>query len=330
MAQTKLTIANLKTLIQTYADDTLQLIAKGDYEYDRETFSQLIVKIGKMVMLDSDFTDRLPELDVEPLLHGLDIEEYFINLFLPKDHDPTGATALAPDDPTFENAVYTKPWPRKTFTQTVRDNAYKKASLNGDAYSALIANVIKRWTDSRIVYKYGLKRQLLGNAVEHVLAAKTANADLTVVQKLAKPVDEATSVAFVEAIKDRATQLGLFETDTNNLGGVVAKAPSLTLYVRGSDIVPKLDTMLAGAFNKDRAEIPITIKILEDFGTHATDANVYAILMDTRTVGLHSHDLNTESQRNSQGEFTNLFAHETYVGFISKFTNINIFTTTGL
>ena len=54
-------------------------------------------------MHDSQFSDRLSELEGEELPYGTSIEEYFINLAPAKDHDPDGATDLAPERPDFED-----------------------------------------------------------------------------------------------------------------------------------------------------------------------------------------------------------------------------------
>ena len=109
---------------------------------------------------------------------------------MPTDHDPSGSNAMAPDDPNFEDAVYTKQLPRKTFKQTVRDNVYEKAMLSQADLSSVISNVVKRLKDSQIVYKYNVKRQLLetcGLAVKN-----TDNTNLTIVHKHAVPNDNAT------------------------------------------------------------------------------------------------------------------------------------------
>lgn len=325
----KLTLTGLSTLVKAYVDSALTRISADDYTVDQETYSGLLVKIGKQIMQDSTFTDRLSELDGEDLPLGTTIEEYFINLLVPTAWDGTGANALTPDDPVFEKAFYSKELGRKTFTQTLRDNVFEKAMISNENASAIASQIIKAWTDSRTLFKYNAKRQLLGNVIDQVNTAVTANANLTMVQEHAKPVNVATAESFIKLVKERITELSQFVTESNNMGAVPSRAESLVLYVKGSDILPVLDVdALAGAFHKDKVEIPVIIKQVEDFGD-TTDTNTYAILMDTRTARLHSHRLNVESQRNSNGEFTNLFAHETYIQYISNFTNINIFKPSG-
>lgn len=331
MAQTKLTLTNLATLTLAYIDAELQMIAADDFEYDRETYSNLIVKIGKQLMQDSMFTDRLQELSGEELPFGTTIEEYFINLLLAKDWDGTGADALAPDDPIFGAAYYSKLLGRKTYKQTLRDNVFEKAMLGKNEAAAVAAQILKKLNDSVEVTRYGYKRQLLGNLIDKVVAAQNDDATLTMVHPHTVPSNVATAEAFIKLIKKRVTELAEFLTDTNNMSKVIAKADSLILYIKGSDIIPELDVeALAGAFNQSKVEIPVEVKILEDFGTITEDANVYAILMDPRTVRLHPHNLNAETQRNADGEFTNFYVHESYTGYISGYTNVNVFTTTGV
>lgn len=329
MAQTKLTLTNLAALAAAYIDAELQMIAAADFEYDRETYSNLIVKIGKQLMQDSMFTDRLQELTGEELPYGTTIEEYFINLLLAKDWDGTGTDALAPDDPIFGSAYYSTLLGRKTYKQTLRDNVFEKAMLGTNEAAAVAGQILKKLSDSVEVTRYNYKRQLLGNLIDKVVAAEGADSTLSMVHTIAKPTTTQTAEAFIKLIKKRVTELSEFLTDTNNMSKVVARADSLILYIKGSDVIPELDVeALAGAFNQDKVQIPVEVKILEDFGTITGDANVYAILMDPRTVRLHPHRLNAESQRNADGEFTNFYVHESYTGYISGYTNVNVFTTT--
>lgn len=326
----KLTLTNLASLVNTTIDADKQLIDASDYEFDTDTYSGLIVKIGKQIMEDSTFTDRLPELDGENLPFGTDIEEYFINLALPIAHDPTGASALAPQDPVFEDAAYSKSLGRKTFKETLRDNMYEKALLGQTEASAIAAQVLKRWSDQRTLFRYSAKKELLGNLIEKVDEAQSDNSDLTMIHTQAKPADVETAEAFIKKVKERVTELSEFITDTNNIGAVPAKSDSLILYIKGSDIIPNIDVeALAGAFNPDKVQIPVEVRIVEDFGTVTGDdaGKVYAILADTRIARLHSHRLATESERNATGEFTNMLAHETYIAYISKFVNVNLFKT---
>ena len=316
---TKLTQANLATLAQSYIDGTKLAIPGSEFEYDRNALSDLILKIGKQIFLDSTFTDDLPELDAAELPYGTTIEEYFRGLKLPVNYDPDGVGNMAPDRLPFSEAVYSKELGRKTFTETIDDNKYENAMLGSQEMATLAAMIIKRLYDSRDLYAYAIKRQLIG------YAADRATGDQLVT--IAKPIDSTTGEAFAKRIKQLHTELTKFTSEKYNYAGEIAKSPSVTLYVRGSDIVPSLDVdLLAGAFNVDKALVPIEIKELQDFGVLTTNPDVYAVLFDPRGIKLHPHRISTSFDRNGKGEFTNQHLHATYTGFISNNTNFVAFT----
>lgn len=319
----KLTLLGLSQLVSQYVVGDKIMIDGDEFGIDRESISKLVVKIGKQLMLDSDFADRLPELDAEELPYGTTIEEYFINLAMAKDHDPDGKTDLAPDRLEFSQAAYSKTLGRKTFKVTIDDNKYEKALLGGAEASALFAYLIKRLYDSHTLFMFATKRQLLGVLVDKIPANTETRIQIV---ELAKPVDTATGEAFTKKVKTMHTELTEFENEKYNLGEVVAISPNVTMYLKGSDILPVVDVdVLAGTFQVSKAEVPTKMKQLKDFGVIEKHTGVYGIMLDPRGVKLHQHRFNANSKHNAEGEFTNFYLHTTLVGFISKFTNAVIF-----
>src|SRR5690554_3754055 len=294
----KLTIPTLKSLVVAQIDADLQA-QDAPFDPSAETITGLLIKIGKQITQDSTFVDRLPELEGDELAFGTTIEEYFTDLVLPVNYDPDGSTNMAPKRLTFEEVVYSYELPRKTIPVTVDDNKMEKALLGQGEFSTLVAQITKRLNDSLQVYKYFIKKQLLGNFISKV--PTTANPKITVI---AKPTDTATGEAWIKAVKKQVTRLGTFLTEDANLNNVLATAPTLQLYVL-PEILEVIDVdVLAGAFNSSKVEIPVSIKQLEDFGTLAANENTYALLIDPRGVKLHGHRFSATSDRNGQGEFT--------------------------
>ena len=317
----KLTIPTLKALVVAQIDADLQA-QDAPFDPSAENITGLLIKIGKQITQDSTFVDRLPELEGDELAFGTTIEEYFTDLVLPVNYDPDGATNMAPKRLTFEDVVYSYELPRKTIPVTVDDNKMEKALLGQGEFSTLVAQITKRLNDSLQVYKYFIKKQLLGNFISKVPA--TANPKITVI---AKPTDTTTGEAWIKAVKKQVTRLGTFLTEDANLKNVLATSPTLELYVL-PEILEVIDVdVLAGAFNSSKVEIPVSIKQLEDFGTLTANENTYALLIDPRGVKLHGHRFSATSDRNGQGEFTTYYNHYTPIGYISKYTNIHLFTT---
>lgn len=320
----KLTISALAALVAAQVDaDKIGVDLPNTP--DINTFTKMVEKIGKQLMLDSDFSDRFPELDGEELPFGTTIEEYFVNMVLPVAFDPDGTSALAPKRLSLEDAAYSFALDRKTIPATIDDAKYESSMLGLSQFSSLVAQITKQFHDSKLVYKQKLKQQLIGRFIEKIPAN---SASTTMITDLAIPTDTASGEAFVKQVKKQVTELSLFDTETNNLGGVVARSPELVLYIKSSAILPVLDVdVLAGAFNSNKVEIPVTVKQVENFGELDANENTWAILMDPRGVRLHGHRDDYTSEYNAVGQFTTLYNHYTPIGFISKFTNVHIWRT---
>lgn len=314
----KLTISDLQTIVSAVIDDT-KIAIDSPFVPTYDTITGLVNKIGKQLMLDSNFEDRLPEFEGEMLAYGGTIEEYFTNLILPVDFDDDGATTLAPSRPTFEDIVYSYPLLKKTFKTTIDDGKMENYLLGQEEFSTLVAQITKALYDSLAVYKYGLKRQLLGNMISLVPTTGTPKTNV----KLAKPSDTASAEAFVKSVKNKFEYMTNIHDDIS-LGGVVARSnpEDLVLYIT-EGIKSILDVDLeGGTFNVGKVQIPVQVKSLENFGTPTAHANAYAVLVDTRGLRIHTKRQSATSQYNGEGEFTNFYLHYEPVGFISKYINL--------
>lgn len=318
----KLTLSGLQTIVSAVIDDT-KIAVDSPFVPTYNSITGLVNKIGKQLMLDSNFEDRLPELEGEMLPWGGTIEEYFTNLILPVAFDPDGATALAPKRPTFEDVVYSYPLLKKTFATTIDDGKMENHLLGQEEFSALIAQITKALYDSLAIYKYGLKKQLMGDAIALLPVAGPL---VKTVVALAKPVDTATAEAFAKSVKNKFEYMTNLHDDITINGTVVARSnpEDLVLYVT-EGITSVLDVDLeGGAFNVGKVQIPVRVKALENFGVipGAKHLTAYALLVDTRGLRIHTKRQSATSQYNGEGEFTNFFLHYEPVGYISKYTNI--------
>lgn len=332
----KLTLANLANLVKTVIDQEIIAMSKTDFDLtvDRNTISSLTVKIGKQIMNDSSFTDRLAEFEAEELPFGTTIEEYFIHMILPETYDKDGATTLAPRRPEFADPFYSKELPRKTLPTTVDDSKYENAMLGPTEMSGLVATILKRLNDAFNLYKYGLKRELIGEMIRRV--PNNVAGTSTMITEMNIPTTTAEGEAWIKDVKVHITENSKFVTSTNNLAGVPAVAPSLVLLVKGSLLIPEIDVgTLAGAFNIGKVEIPVRVIEVEDFGdlenaleddgtTPSKNKDAWAILLDPRGIAVHSHNVTSTHQYNAQGEFTNYYIHYTPIGYLSHFTNVHI------
>lgn len=323
----KLTQAALKTLVASLVAATKQ--ANGTYTPSYESITGLVNKIGMQVTFDSNFTDLLPELDAGTLDYGESIEEWFMNLSLPQNYDGDGANVMAPSRPTFAANAYSYLLDRKTIKTTEDNTKLQKAVLGASEHDQLIAKVTKRLYDSKQMFDYSIKKQLLGNLIGKAVVSGTAlysgGPNSTMTTDIAAPTDTTTGEAYIKAVKKQIIELN-FYTETNNLNGSLAKAEDLVLFIKGSEIGPAIDVdVLAGAFNKELVEIPVKVVVVPDFGTLTVNTKAHSLLMDSRAAKLYWQNTNFESQRNGEGEFTNFWIHGTPLGLISKNVNYHVF-----
>lgn len=310
----KMTAEGIKTLASTYVAAAKQA---GSWSGSTNNLYGAIDKIGKMVMLDGSFIDKLPELDGDELPLGKTIEEYFIDLTLPEAYSnitTEGAKDVVPALPTVEACSYNYSLGREKIKTTVPYNNVERAARSVEDASNMITKVLERLGNSYEMFKFAAKKQLIGNA-----AAKAVTAGL--VTTIAQPTDTATSEAFIKQVKtDVETASFAHEGGLN--GSLIGAAPSLILYVK-KGVMPVVEVeALAGAFNAEKLAIPATVKVVDDFGSNN---DVYAVLADPRGIKLHRDYHAIRQSENADGDFINYVDHSEHTGFISKNTFIKVY-----
>ena len=305
----KLTINGLQTLVQTYVAAAKQA---GAWNASTNNMYGAIDKIGKMVMLDGGFIDKLPELDGEELPLGKTIEEYFIDLTLPEAYSnitAEGAKDVVPALPTVEQCAYSYSLGREKIKTTVPyDNVERAARTTADA-SNMITKVLERLGNSYEMFKFASKKQLIGNAADKAVTAG-------LVTTIAIPTNTATGEAFIKQVK-QDVETASFPNEGGLNKSLIGSAPSLVLYVK-KGVMPSLEVdTLAGAFNEGRLAIPASVKVVDDFGI-MTDTKVWAVLVDPRGIKLHRDYHAIRQSENADGDFINYVDHSEHTGFISK------------
>lgn len=174
-----LTYESIKTIIASYVDAQKQ--ADPTYTPSVEELTGMVKKIGLQKILDTEYLDDLPELDGENLPLGTTIEEAFQDLIAPQDY--SDQRDLNNHYPSYRPVTYSYDLGRKTFTETRPLYAMQEACINQETFANLGALMYKRLYDSRAIFKYGCKIQLLKNWIAKVDAAYTAATEFAVSTK---------------------------------------------------------------------------------------------------------------------------------------------------
>ena len=325
----KMTISDLQTFVASYVAVAKQA---GTWSATQDNFAGLQDKIGKQVTIDGLFNDKLSELDGDALPLGKTIEEWFIDLTLPEafsgNNSTEGAKDIVPQLPTVQDVAYSYTLGRKKIKTTMPYGNFERGMLSAEGVGEMSAKIMERLQNSQDLYKYAIKKQLLGNVID-----KGITASLT--EEVAVPADTVSAEAFIKAVKNCAEDAS-FAHEGDCLAGsgaLIGATPSLVLYIK-KGIMSSIEVdALAGAFNQEKLAMPVRIKVVDDFGTCQTAANVtnfgkcYALLVDERAVRLHEGYNATRTSENADGDFVNFVKHTEYTGFISKYVYVHIFKT---
>lgn len=166
----KLSLEALKLAVASYVDETLIGVS---FQETRDNIVGLLDKIGKIVSLDTNFYDKLPELDGEELALGKTVEEWYQDLILAVDYnqDTDGSRALKFYSPTYRPASYSMTLGKKMIPESIPNNNIERAVNNQSEFVSIVATMTKRLSDSRDAWKYQCKRQLLGVICDKVVSA---------------------------------------------------------------------------------------------------------------------------------------------------------------
>lgn len=236
-----------------------------------------------------------------------------------------GAKDIIPQLPTVQDVVYDYDLGRKKIKTTMPYGNFEKAMLSSEGVSQMSAKIMERLQNSQDVYKYAIKKQLIGNMIDKAITANCA-------EELAKPADTDTSEAFIKAIKECAEAASFSHEGDSLSGALIGATPELVLFIK-KGVMPTVEVdALAGAFHQENLALPVRIKVVDDFGVIDEDAAnadkfnaSYAILVDERAIKLHTSYDATRTSENADGDFVNFVRHTAYTGFISKYCYVHVF-----
>lgn len=178
----KLSLAELKAAVATYVASNK--VAYQSFSETRNNIVGLLDKIGKILQIDTSFFDKLEELNGEELSFGKTIEEWYQDLVDVVDYnqDVDGSRALKFYSPTYRPVCYNFSLGKKVIATSIPNNNIERAVHNEGQFIDIISTMSKRLEDSKAVFKYQVKRELLGklcDLAEGSMTNATAYVDAT-------------------------------------------------------------------------------------------------------------------------------------------------------
>lgn len=147
------------------------LVANPQFTLSTNDLNNLIKKISKMWHIQHTFDDKLGIFERGTLPYGNTIEEWSSQIVKQTGFDPTGATALSPHYIAYNRPSYSSRQDRQVFTATRPMGQLEDSVLNADGMTEMADDIITEENNGYIVYKYAIKRELLGHAIDSADAA---------------------------------------------------------------------------------------------------------------------------------------------------------------
>ena len=167
----KLSLEELKSAVASYVGSNK--VAYSSFSETRNNIVGLLDKIGKILQIDTSFFDKLEELNGEDLSFGKTIEEWYQDLVEVVDYnaDLDGSRALKFYSPTYRPVCYNISLGKKVIATSIPNNNIERAVHNEGQFVDIISTMSKRLEDSKAVFKYQVKRELLGRLCDLAEAA---------------------------------------------------------------------------------------------------------------------------------------------------------------
>lgn len=167
----KLSLAELASAVASYIGSNK--VAYASFTETRNNIVGLLDKIGKIVQLDTSFFDKLGELDGEELSYGKTVEEWYQDLIMAVDYnqDTDGSRALKFYSPTYRPVCYNVSLGKKMIATSIPNNNIERAVHNEGQFVDIISTMTKRLSDSKALWKYECKRELIGKLCDLAVGA---------------------------------------------------------------------------------------------------------------------------------------------------------------
>lgn len=323
---TKMTQSTLTAYCKTVLDAAK--VADPNWTPTKESIMKLLEKVGRQVLVNQTYTDRLAFMDGEDILFGAQaIEESFIGLSMVKNKGTLDEMA------ELENKIYTAPVHEPYYSTSsgkkyiptfVPNNEVEKVCLGPDEAANFLATMILRLNQAQTMYRYNFKKGLIGKIADRAIDSNQAGLVTTAVKPDAtKATKVEDALAFIAKVKN-AVEIG---DDSNSCclsGELIGAAPAYKLFIKNG-IKSILDETNAGAFNPESLGLKnVEIISVADFGEMTHD-NVFAVLVDERMIRVHQGYNEIRSKELIYADGWQYVKHFEDVGYASCFTYLQVF-----
>lgn len=280
----------------------------------------LLHKIGKTIINQKMFKNKLARFKTGTITTAQDVEEIFIEMAKSEGaYDPQGKNPLGRRDNPDVKVIYHRLNRQDYYAISLGDIDFIRVFRSEATLDSFILGIINSVYSADQYDEWVVTKNLLATY-------KNAEGDCGYFDYEVKDLATATSKEvfakdFVKTLRKAVQDLSFASTQYNPAGVKTWCDPKdLVLFVN-KDVAVEVDVeLLAKAFNTSYTDTKVvpTIIVMDDFGS-LTDT--YALLVDKDFFRIYDTLTKMETQRNAQGLFTNYFYHHHQILSASTFKN---------
>lgn len=272
----------------------------------------LVNKIGKTILTQKMFKNKLAKFKSGSVVAPHDVEEIFIEMAKAEgSYDKDGTNPLGRREAVDVKVIYHRQNRQDYYAISIGDIDFMRVFRSESTLDAFIRGIINS------VYSADQYDEWL--AMKNTIATYAKYFDYEV-SKMADN-KEAFAKEMVKAVRKAVQDMSFASTSFNGAGVKTWSNPSELVLLVNKDVLVEVDVeRLATAFHQSETDMKVvpTIIAMDDFGS-LTDT--YGILVDKDWFRIYDTLIHMEPQRNAQGLFTNYFFHHHQILSASTFKN---------
>lgn len=316
-------IGNIEEIISTYPTTKNEFI------------SVLTNQVAKQLFFSKAYENPYKLFNRGMLPFGKSIESIFVDIIKGKQRThETNTTNLATDllareEPNVKVEYYSENFTHQ-YKTTITDQELKGAFRAENGLSSMTGRILQAPLTS---IEYDMQEMVL-----HALPElKGGKATINITAYTAMTEEEKAKI-LVKTIKSQVIKMGFLNNEHNGQGVMTFSKPQDLVVFLDPDMMANIDVeLLAQAFNISKAEVPLhvlpvpkftkrTVTSSEDGGkatvTYAEDTDCLAIICDKDAIQIYETLNSSESFRNPQGIYTNIFFNRWGIMSACNFANV--------
>lgn len=315
-------IGNIEEIISTYPT------AKNEF------ISVLTNQVAKQLFFSKAYENPYKLFNRGMLPFGKSIESIFVDIIKGKQRThETNTTNLATDllareVPNVKVEYYSENF-RHQYKTTITDEELKGAFRAENGLSSMTGRILQAPLTS---IEYDMQEMVL-HALPELKGGK-ATIDKTAYTAM---TEEEKAKILVKTIKSQVIKMGFLNNEHNGQGVMTFSKPQDLVVFLDPDMMANIDVeLLAQAFNISKAEVPLHVLPVPKFTkrtvstggseettvTYAEDTDCLAIICDKDAIQIYETLNSSESFRNPQGIYTNIFFNRWGIMSACNFANV--------